>query len=170
MAEGTDRYTATRLSAELGLDSLARAWRPPPILTVSQWADQTRRLSPEASAEPGRWYTARAEYMRGVMDAVSDPTVRQVVVMSAAQVGKTEVLLNMICFHVDQDPAPILVVQPTEATELGQWLAVIHNLEKFCSETSSNSAEYRFKVCSSHFRDVLIIGPKFRVRLSPCIK
>lgn len=69
--------------------------------------------SPEASAEPGRWYTARAEYMRGVMDAVSDPTVRQVVVMSAAQVGKTEVLLNMIGFHVDQDPAPILVVQPT---------------------------------------------------------
>ena len=105
MAEGTDRYTATRLSAELGLDSLARAWRPPPILTVSQWADQTRRLSPEASAEPGRWYTARAEYMRGVMDAVSDPTVRQVVVMSAAQVGKTEVLLNMMGFHVDQDPA-----------------------------------------------------------------
>ena len=95
------------------LHSLARAWRPPPILTVSQWADQTRRLSPEASAEPGRWYTARAEYMRGVMDAVSDPTVRQVVVMSAAQVGKTEVLLNMIGFHVDQDLAPILVVQPT---------------------------------------------------------
>ena len=51
--------------------------------------------------------------MRGVMDAVSDPTVRQVVVMSAGQVGKTEVLLNMIGFHVDQDPAPILVVQPT---------------------------------------------------------
>ena len=70
------------------LHSLAQAWRPPPRLTVSQWADQTRRLSPEASAEPGRWYTARAEYMRGVMDTVSDPTVRQVVVMSAAQVGK----------------------------------------------------------------------------------
>ena len=51
--------------------------------------------------------------MRGVMDAVSDPTVRQVVVMSAAQVGKTEVLLNMIGFHVDQDPAPI----PGRATD-----------------------------------------------------
>jgi phage terminase large subunit GpA-like protein len=51
--------------------------------------------------------------MRGVMDAVSDPAVRQVVVMSVAQVGKTEVLLNMIGFHVDQNPAPILVVQPT---------------------------------------------------------
>jgi phage terminase large subunit GpA-like protein len=50
--------------------------------------------------------------MRGVMDAISDPAVRQVVVMSAAQVGKTEVLLNVIGYHIDQDPAPILVVQP----------------------------------------------------------
>ena len=51
--------------------------------------------------------------MRGVMDAVSDPAVRQVVVMSAAQVGKTEVLLNVIGYHIDQDPAPMLIVQPT---------------------------------------------------------
>ena len=51
--------------------------------------------------------------MRGVMDAGSDPSVRQVVVMSAAQVGKTEVLLNVIGYHIDQDPAPMLIVQPT---------------------------------------------------------
>ena len=82
-------------------------------MTTSEWADSRRKLSPEASAEPGRWYTARAEYMRGVMDAVSDPAVRQVVVMSAAQVGKTEVLLNVIGYHIDQDPAPMLIVQPT---------------------------------------------------------
>lgn len=80
---------------------------------MSRWADQNRRLSPEASAEPGRWYTSRAEYMRGIMDAVSDPAVRQVVVMSAAQVGKTECVLNICGYHIDQDPAPILVVQPT---------------------------------------------------------
>ena len=65
---------------------------------MSQWADQTRRLSPEASAEPGRWYTARAEYMRGVMDAVSDPTVRQVVVMSTAQVGKVVCTRELVEF------------------------------------------------------------------------
>ena len=33
-------------------------------LPLSQWVDQTRRLSPEANAEPGRWYTARAEHTR----------------------------------------------------------------------------------------------------------
>ncbi len=47
------------------------------------------------------------------MDAVSDPAVRQVVVMSSAQVGKSEILLNVIGFHIQHDPAPILALQPT---------------------------------------------------------
>lgn len=87
--------------------------KPPSKLTVSQWADAQRRLSPEASAEPGKWYTSRAEYSRGIMDACSDPAIERVVVMSSAQVGKTEILLNVIGFHIDQDASPILCVQPT---------------------------------------------------------
>jgi phage terminase large subunit GpA-like protein len=47
------------------------------------------------------------------MDAVSDPAVREVWVQKSAQVGWTEILNNVIGFHVDQDPAPILLVQPT---------------------------------------------------------
>jgi phage terminase large subunit GpA-like protein len=34
-------------------------------------------------------------------------------VTKAAQVGCTESLGNIIGFHIDQDPAPILVAQPT---------------------------------------------------------
>ena len=33
--------------------------------------------------------------------------------MSASQLFKTELLLNVIGYHVDHDPAPILCVQPT---------------------------------------------------------
>lgn len=33
--------------------------RPPPKLTVSEWADEYRYLSPESSAEPGKWRTDR---------------------------------------------------------------------------------------------------------------
>lgn len=87
--------------------------KPPPRLTVSEWADEFRRLSPEASAEPGAWNTSRAEYQRGIMDAMSDPSIETVVVMTSAQIGKTEILNNIVGFHVSQDPSPILVVQPT---------------------------------------------------------
>lgn len=86
---------------------------PPPELTTSEWADAERRLSSEASAEPGRWRTDRAPYQRGILDAINDPSIDSVIVMSSAQVGKTEFLLNMIGYHVDYDPAPILLLQPT---------------------------------------------------------
>jgi len=94
-------------------DEAARAWRPPPRLTVSAWADRYRRLSPESSAEPGQWRTDRAAYQRGIMDAVSDKRIAQVVVMSSAQVGKTEVLNNVVGYFVSQDPSPMMLVQPT---------------------------------------------------------
>lgn len=87
--------------------------KPPPKLTVSQWADQYRRLSSEASAEPGVWRTSRAPYQRGVMDAVTDETVKEVWIQKSAQVGWTEILNNVIGYHVHQDPAPMLLVQPT---------------------------------------------------------
>jgi len=88
--------------------------RPPPELTISDWADQNRRLSSEASSEPGQWRTSRAEYQRGIMETISDAGVESVVIMSSSQVGKTEMLNNSVAYHIDQDPAPIMVVMPTE--------------------------------------------------------
>jgi len=48
-------------------------FEPPPKLTISEWADEYRKLSGEASAEQGQWRTERAEFQRGIMDAISDP-------------------------------------------------------------------------------------------------
>lgn len=48
------------------------------------------------------------------MDSVSEPNVNTVVVMSSAQIGKTVILKAIIGYHVDKDPAPILMLQPTE--------------------------------------------------------
>lgn len=47
------------------------------------------------------------------MDAVNDPRVREVVVMKSAQVGWTEILGNVVGYHIDRDPAPMLLIQPT---------------------------------------------------------
>jgi phage terminase large subunit GpA-like protein len=92
--------------------------RPPPGLTLSQWADTYRMLSPENSASPGRWHTDSAPYQREIMDAIGDPHVRKVVIMSAAQIGKTAMLMNMLGYYMHYYPAPVLVMQPT--LEMGQ--------------------------------------------------
>lgn len=92
--------------------------KPPPELTLSQWADRYRMLSAESSAEPGRWHTDKAPYQREIMDAIGDPHIRRVVIMCAAQLGKTELLLNILGYFMAYAPAPILVMQPT--LDMGQ--------------------------------------------------
>lgn len=92
--------------------TLAQAISPPPDLSVSQWADAKRVLSGKASAEPGPWRTERAEYTREIMDAFSDPQVSTVAFMAASQLGKTEILLNILGYLIDVDPCPVGVAVP----------------------------------------------------------
>lgn len=47
------------------------------------------------------------------MDTISSSGVERVALMCSAQVGKTEVISNIIGYHISHDPAPILVLQPT---------------------------------------------------------
>ena len=51
--------------------------------------------------------------MREPMQAISDRRTREVVVMSSSQVGKTELLLTAAGYFIQQDPSPILAIQPT---------------------------------------------------------
>jgi len=97
---------------------LLRAWgrglRPDADLTVSEWADAHRMLGSRASAEPGRYRTARTPYMREIMDALSPSSaVQRIVFMKAAQVGATEAGNNWIGFAIHHAPGPMLAVQPT---------------------------------------------------------
>ncbi len=88
-------------------------FKPPENLTVTEWADKKRRLSPESSAEPGPWRTYRTPYLQGPMDAFTDPKVKRIVLASASQVGKSELLNNIIGYIIDEDPGSILFIQPT---------------------------------------------------------
>lgn len=88
--------------------------KPPPEMDMSEWADNYRILSAESSSEPGRWRTDRAPYQREPMNAISDHHVKKVVLMWAAQMGKTDsAILNPIGYFMHYDPAPIMVLQPT---------------------------------------------------------
>jgi phage terminase large subunit GpA-like protein len=104
-------------AASLDYNQRARQYvTPPKRLKISEWADQNRVLSSETSAEPGQWRTDRAPYQREIMDAITQPGIEKVVVMSCGQAGKTEIILNTIGYYIDVDPCPILMIQPTEAT------------------------------------------------------
>ncbi|MDR1219558.1 MAG: phage terminase large subunit family protein [Treponema sp.] len=90
--------------------------KPPPKTTISEWAEKERVVSSAETSAPGDWHSDRAPYTVGIMDAISDPKVERVVVMCAAQMGKTNAgVLNPIGYYITYDPCPIMVVQPTIA-------------------------------------------------------
>lgn len=95
--------------------------RPPERLTVSEWADKHRILLHQTSPEPGPWRTSRAPYLKGIMDAFSDPAVERIILCKPAQTGGTESIYNMLGFVIAQDPAPTLMVMPT--VELAEYVS-----------------------------------------------
>src|SRR5258705_9202438 len=92
---------------------VAEVLRPRRRIPVSQWAEECRHLPPTANT-PGPWRNRRTPYLKAIMDAFSDPRVERIAVQSAAQVGKTECLHNMIGYAVDEEPGTMLYVNPTE--------------------------------------------------------
>lgn len=107
----TTKKAAKKLNKAIG--PAIRNFKPPEELTVAEWADKHRRLSPENSAEAGPWRTSRTPYLREPMEAFTDPKVQRIVMVAASQVGKTELELNIIAYIIDQDPGTILFVHPS---------------------------------------------------------
>lgn len=89
-------------------------WAPDPLMTVSEWADARRMLSPKASAEHGRWRTARTPYLREPLDAFSVASqVEEIVLVFSSQSGKSEGMNNCAGYALDIAPGPLLIIQPT---------------------------------------------------------
>ncbi len=96
-----------------GAEDILRSWRrgmrPDPDLTVSERADQHRKLSSRASAEPGQYRTARTPYPREIMDALSPHHLAQrISFMKTAQMGATEAGNDWIDFVIHHEPGPWL--------------------------------------------------------------
>lgn len=103
------------LNLEQKISEAFRLFKPPPKLTVSEWADTYRFLPSESVSESGKWFTSRVPFVKEIMDCYTDPRINYVVFQKPNQVAGTETLLNFEGWVIHQAPAPILHVMPTEA-------------------------------------------------------
>lgn len=87
---------------------------PPEQITVSEWAGKYRMLDSKSSAIPGPWNNEITPYLTGVMDEFNNYETSKIIFVKPTQVGGTEALQNMIGYIVMQDPAPTMIVYPTE--------------------------------------------------------
>lgn len=97
------------------LGAFARGLRPPPRLTVSEWAAQERYVHAESgSPEPGKWSNDSTPYLCEIMDCLSPfHPAREVVFKKSHQVGGSEVGVNLFGYVVDRAPGPVMIVLPT---------------------------------------------------------
>ena len=81
--------------------------------SVSDWAEKNLILSPVSSAEPGPYSLSRTPYLRAVLEAVTDPQVSEIVLMTSAQIGKTTAIHAILGYYIHHEPSPIMVMFPT---------------------------------------------------------
>lgn len=91
---------------------LAEGLRPDPRRTTADWA-QAERIVSEGAYE-GRWRNERTPYLTEIMEVCSlhRPT-RRVSLLGSAQVGKTQVGLNLAGQILAETPAQAMIVLPS---------------------------------------------------------
>lgn len=87
--------------------TLYKLLAPPPRETISEWTDKHRYT------DDGKYYVDTAAYQRGPMDALSNPMVEEVIMMTSAQIGKTEIILNTIGRYTHREPCHIMWLLPS---------------------------------------------------------
>ncbi len=134
-----------------------KALKPPERLTVSQWAEKHRILDAKTSAEPGPWRNSRTPYLKGVMDAFNDPSVEEMYFIKPTQVGGTEGLLNIIGYIVSNNPAPTLVVYPTEKLAEYASLNRLQPMFKLCKSTREEFLSDSSKLLELRFNSMYLV-------------
>jgi phage terminase large subunit GpA-like protein len=98
------------------------AWAPAERLTPSQWAERYAVIPDNGiNPEPGPLSLDRTPYFRGVLDAIADPLVEELVFLKPTQVGYSTLLRVLLGYWIDADPGPCLVVLPDELSAK-EWL------------------------------------------------
>lgn len=114
MTDTTTGRATLASGADVYREAFVEGIRPTPPISVREWADTYRQLSPIASREHGQWKTARTPYLAEIMDALSpECPAWEITFAKGAQVGGTEVGNNFLGWIVHQNPGPVLFVWPT---------------------------------------------------------
>jgi phage terminase large subunit GpA-like protein len=108
---------------------------PIPKITVTEWACENRTLSLANSTRPGKYDIKYTPYLEEIGDCLSSHSpVEEIIFKKSNQVGATQLLNNWIGSTIDNDPAPMLMVLPTE--DLAKRNSVL-NIASMISETPS---------------------------------
>ncbi|AUM72928.1 phage terminase large subunit family protein [Paracoccus jeotgali] len=92
---------------------LYAALKPPAHLDLGDWVESNVRLPATVAAQSGRMVLM--PWQREVARSIGDPRVERVTILKSARVGATQLMVAGIGHFALNDPAPQLVVMPSES-------------------------------------------------------
>jgi phage terminase large subunit GpA-like protein len=132
--------TAGPLVAEVrGLErAIAKAFsrfRPKPKMRAADWCARYLRMPVQTSAIPGHWAADIFPYQAGVLDAFGDPGVEQMGLGWGTQLGKTSLLVAILCYCADQQPGPALIGGASEQSVKELMTTRVYPILEACPRT-----------------------------------
>lgn len=107
------KYRQKPFAVPVWIYAAAQTLRPAERLSVSEWAAKYRVL-PDGNAIPGPWNNSVTPYLIEIMDTFSDDETEEIIFVKPTQVGGTSCMENMLGSLIAQDPAPTMVVYPSD--------------------------------------------------------
>lgn len=85
---------------------------PAGMRSVSAWAEANRFV--DRGARKGKWSNRTVPFAVEIMDAFTDPDIREVVFQKPSQVAGSEILANVVGYYIDVEPTEIAYVAEKE--------------------------------------------------------
>lgn len=121
MAKRRSRKWRKKYEVPSYIHEALRQLKPPEDISVSEWAQKYRMLDAKTAAMPGPWRNDKTPYLTEIMDELNNYETEEIVFCKCTQVGGTEAELNMLGYIIGQDPAPSMVVYPSD--KLGESIS-----------------------------------------------
>ncbi len=121
----------------------------PPPRTAVEWAEANRVLPP-GSPEPGKFRYSRTPYMRPLARAFANPSYSRVTCVTGTQMGKSATFFNVIGWRVDDDPAPVIYIGPTQSNidkvvepKIKEMIQECESLERKLKKEKGETSKHR---------------------------
>ncbi|RKY08153.1 MAG: hypothetical protein DRP56_04575 [Planctomycetota bacterium] len=129
-----------------------RVLKKRPFIRPSVWAERHRVLTMGRYAGLP-WRNERTPYLAGIMDAAAAPSVQEVVVCKAPQIGVSEAAHNFVGWAVDRAPGPVLYVYPDIKTgrenaqdRIEPMITSSPRLQSYLTGVDDDVTKYRIKL------------------------
>jgi len=134
------------------------AWDWTEPIPTAEWVERHVGIPQRDAAVPGPVDLGLTAYLRGLFDALDDPTIEIITAVFGTQLGKTLFLYASMMALTVQAPGPLLLVMPTEPDarevaggQLRNFVLACEPLARLTRPEDLTKEGFKFQTCNWYF-------------------